>query len=125
MIAPEEPWIAPLARLDGEPPFAEPWQAEVLALAFALSKSGMFSAAAWSEALGAELRRAEARGAADDHETYYAAALAALERLVAAAGGIEAGEFAVRLEAWRHAYLATPHGQPVELAAATSPHRRG
>jgi nitrile hydratase accessory protein len=123
LIAPEEPRIGPLARRDGQPAFAEPWQAEVLALAFALSESGMFSAAAWSETLGAELRRAEARGAPDDHETYYAAALAALERLVAAAGGIDAAALSARIEAWRRAYLATPHGQPVELAAATSPHR--
>jgi len=125
LIAPEEPGIGPLARRDGEPAFAEPWQAEVLALAFALSQEGMFSAAAWSETLGAELRRAEARGASDDHETYYAAALAALEHLVDAAGGIDADARSARIEAWRRAYLATPHGQPVELAAATSPRRRG
>jgi nitrile hydratase accessory protein len=125
LIAPEEPRIGPLAGRDGEPVFAEPWQAEVLALAFALSERGVFSPLEWSQMLGAELRRAEARGAPDDHETYYAAALAALERLLAAAGGIDADALSVRIESWRRAYLSTPHGQPVELAAATNAHRRG
>jgi nitrile hydratase accessory protein len=111
------PEIGPLARRDGEPAFAEPWQAEVLALAFALAENGVFSAAEWSEALGSELRLAEAAGAPDDQGTYYAAALAALERLVAARGGLTAAALARRTAEWRRAYLHTPHGQPVELAA--------
>jgi nitrile hydratase accessory protein len=110
--------IAPLAGRDGEPAFAEPWQAEVLALAMALCERGAFSAAAWSEALGAELRRAEAAGARDDHDAYYGAVLAALERLLAADVG--AAALAARAEEWRRAYLRTPHGQPVELAAKAS-----
>lgn len=113
--------IAPLASRDREPAFAEPWQAEILALACALSESGMFSPAQWSAALGEELRRAEARGAPDDHETYYAAVLAALERLVAAAGAITTDALAARIEEWRRAYLNTPHGQSVELAAGAEP----
>jgi hypothetical protein len=31
---------------------------------------------------------------------------------------IEAGEILRRQEEWRRAYLATPHGQPVQLDAA-------
>jgi nitrile hydratase accessory protein len=117
LSAPEAQTIGPLARRDGEPTFAEPWQAEVLALAFALAESGVFTAAEWSEALGAELRLAEAAGAPDDHGTYYAAALAALERLLSVRGGITAGALSRRTAEWRRAYLHTPHGQPVELAA--------
>lgn len=123
MSAPEAARIAPLARRDGDPTFAEPWQAQLLALAFALVERGVFSPAAWSEALGAELRRAQARGEPDDHETYYAAALAALEQLVASSGSLTAGALSARIEAWRRAYLATPHGRPVELAAAGDPDR--
>ena len=100
-----------------EPVFAEPWQAEVLALTFALSERGVFSAAEWSATLGKELRRAEARGAPDDGETYYTAALAALEALVALSASVSAKALALRTEEWRRAYLETPHGQPVELAA--------
>lgn len=116
MSASDAARIAPLAAPDGEPTFAEPWQAQVLALAFALSERGVVSPGEWSEALGAELRRAAARGDPDDPGTYYAAALAALEGRVAAAG-ITAGALSLRTEAWRRAYLQTPHGQPVALRA--------
>jgi nitrile hydratase accessory protein len=96
--------------------FAEPWQAEVLAIAYTLSTRGVFTPGRWSAALGAELRRREAAGAPDTMATYYEAALTALETLAAAAG-IGAGTLDARVEAWRDAYLATPHGQPVELGA--------
>jgi nitrile hydratase accessory protein len=122
LSAPEAAKIAPLARRDGEPTFDEPWQAQVLALAFALADRGLFSGTEWSKALGAELRQAAARGAPDNQETYYAAALAALERLLAADGGITANALSRRTEEWRRAYLHTPHGQPVELAAGADAH---
>lgn len=122
MSAPEAAKIAPLARRNGEPTFDEPWQAQVLALAFALADRGVFSAAEWSKTLGAELRRAEARGAPDDHETYYGAALAALEQLLAAGGGITPNALSRRTEEWRRAYWHTSHGQPVELAAGADAH---
>ena len=110
--------IAPLARHDGAPVFEEAWQAEVLGLAYALSKAGLFTPAAWSETQGAELRQAAARGAPDDHNTYYTAALAALERLTAGAdGGVSGDDLSARVRQWRRAYENTPHGAPVELAA--------
>lgn len=123
MSAREQVSLTPPARRSGEPTFDEPWQAEALALAFALCERGLFSAGMWSEALGAELRRAEASGAPDDHETYYKAVLAALERLVEQAGSISGPALAHRVEQWRRAYLQTPHGQPVELAAGSETHR--
>jgi nitrile hydratase accessory protein len=109
--------IAPLASRAGEPAFDEPWQAEVLALAWVLSQSGVFTPTQWSETLGAALRRSEMLGAPDGHETYYAAVLAALEQLIAATGDVSEDALARRTEEWRRAYLRTPHGQPVELAA--------
>jgi nitrile hydratase accessory protein len=108
--------IGPLARRDDAPVFDEPWQAQVLALAYGLAEEGLFSSATWSETLGEELRLAAARGEPDDHETYYAAALTALERLIAADGRVTTNGLAARIEEWRHAYLRTPHGQPVELS---------
>jgi nitrile hydratase accessory protein len=122
LSAPDTAEILPLAGRGGGPTFAEPWQAQVLALAFALVEQGVLSPAAWSEALGAELRRAAAKGAPDDQETYYGAALAALEQLVTGADGITADALSARLEQWRRAYLQTPHGQPVELAAGADAH---
>jgi nitrile hydratase accessory protein len=120
LSAPEVPEIGPLVRREGEPAFAEAWQAELLALAYALSEKGVFSPAEWSEALGAELRQAAARGEPDDQATYYRAALAALERLIERDGRITAEALAGRTEQWRRAYLNTPHGQPVELSAGAN-----
>ena len=107
----------PPARRDGGPAFDEPWQAQVLALAFHLVEQGAFSNAQWSDALGAALARAEERAEADDPCTYYRAALAALETLLAADGRVPEAALAARTEAWRRAYASTPHGQPVALGA--------
>lgn len=52
----------------------------------------------------------------DRLDSYYQHWLAALEHLAIAKGLSGAGELAQRVQAWRDAYLATPHGQPVELA---------
>jgi nitrile hydratase accessory protein len=74
--------IGPLSRQDGGPLFDEPWQAEVLAIADTLSRSGAFTSAEWSAALGEALRLAARACAPDDAGTYYGAALAALESLL-------------------------------------------
>ena len=110
--------LGPLARRDAEPGFDEPWQAQVLALAFNLIEQDVFSASQWSDALGAALKHAEACGEPDVPQTYYQAALAALEILLTADGRIAADNLTDRVEAWRRAYLNTPHGHPVELSAA-------
>lgn len=107
--------LKPLAAVDGEPAFAEPWQAQVLAIADTLVQQGMFSAGAWSDALGAALKEADTGGAADTQETYYGCALKALEALVAEHGDIDLQAMRARREDWERAYRSTPHGQPVEL----------
>lgn len=96
--------------------FEEAWQAEVLALAFALVEKGVFSRTEWSEALGVELRQSSLEGAPDNQDSYYGAAVRALERLLERDGRIGPATISQRSEQWRHAYLATPHGQPVELS---------
>lgn len=109
--------FGPLRRRDDEPAFAEPWQAQVLAMADLMVRTGRFAAADWAEALGAELARAEAEGRPDDQATYYAAALAALERLLDRGALATADEVTERRDAWARAYHATPHGRPVALGA--------
>jgi nitrile hydratase accessory protein len=110
--------LKPLASVDGEPAFDEAWQAEALAIADSLVRGGMFSASAWSEALGAALRQAEASGAADDQQTYYQCVLDALESLIAEHSEIDAQAMLGKRHDWEQAYLSTPHGQPVKLAGA-------
>lgn len=113
--------LRPLARHDDEPVFDEPWQAQTLAIAATLVERGLFTPGQWSESLGAALEAAELRGQPDDLETYYAAALSALEQLVSAKGTIGPEALDARTEAWRRAYLNTRHGAPVELSAGLEP----
>ena len=120
MSAPEAA-LLPRDGPPGAPVFAEPWHAEVLGIANALIRGGMFSPAEWASALGAEIRALGAAGAADTEQSYYRAALGALERLVGEKSPETGGSLLERVEAWRRAYLNTPHGQPVTLAAAALP----
>ena len=110
--------LKPLASVDGEAAFDEPWQAEALAIADTLVQNGMFSAGTWSAALGEALRNAEAGGASDDQQTYYQCVLAALEALIAQHSEIDRPAMSAKREDWEQAYLATPHGQPVKLASS-------
>jgi len=107
--------LKPLASVDGEPAFAEAWQAEALAIADTLVRNGMFTAGAWSDALGEALRQAETSGATDDQETYYHCVLSALEGLVARHSVIDQSAMTGKRNDWEEAYLSTPHGQPVKL----------
>jgi Nitrile hydratase beta subunit len=108
-----------LKAKDGEPVFGEPWHAETLALADLLVKSSAISSARWAETLGAEIKALKVEP--DDRETYYRAVLATLERLLAENGDVTAAELEAREHQWERAYLRTPHGKPVELAAGMEP----
>ena len=101
--------LAPPGRI------AEPWQLETLALANALIEAGRLTPGDWAEALGAALAQAAANGAPDTEDTYYRAALTALERLACARTPLTESALAARKAAWKDAYRATPHGQPVTL----------
>jgi len=107
--------LKPLASVDGQPAFDEPWQAEVLAIADCLVQDGLFSASAWSDALGEALKQAQSGGASDDQETYYRCVLRALEGLVASHSEIDRQTMDGMRADWEQAYLDTPHGQPVKL----------
>jgi len=118
--APEK--LAALPRLprgEGEPVFAEPWQAQAFALAVKLTEQGHFSWKEWATALADELKVAASRGEPDDGSRYYEHWLAALERLVAAKGLCDPAAMLARKEAWADAYRRTPHGKPVELPSTS------
>ncbi len=97
------------------PVFEQEWQAQVLAMADALIVNKSIEPTHWSEAFGAGLAQAHAAGRQDDMETYYAVALDTLEALVTTHGKLTEVEISKRCEAWKQAYLRTPHGQPVKL----------
>lgn len=108
MFAPDDPLSPPADH------FAEPWHASTLAIAAAMVKAGRFTQSQWAAALGNSLKEAESSGAPDTDETYFMAALSALEGL-SAGSGVGAQEQAERKAAWEKAYRQTPHGAPVRL----------
>jgi nitrile hydratase accessory protein len=103
------------------PVFREPWEAQAFALALALHERGVFNWKEWAEALGAEIKRAQAAGDPDTGETYYLHWLAALERLVTEKGVSSTETLARTKHAWAHACERTPHGKPIELRADDFP----
>jgi nitrile hydratase accessory protein len=116
------PELGLLQAKDGEPVFGEPWHAQTLALADLVVKRGVISPAQWADTLGAEIKAHKAE--LDGRESYYRAALAALERALMESGAITHAELDEREHQWERAYLRTPHGKPVELAAGMEPEQR-
>jgi len=109
---------SPLCPRDEEGPvFAEPWQAQVFAMAVQLSAAGHFTWTEWTTALGAQLQAAAGRGEAADGSRYFEHWLAALEQLAAEKQLTDRTAFHERKAAWADAYRRTPHGQPGELGA--------
>jgi nitrile hydratase accessory protein len=97
------------------PVFREPWEAQAFAMALALHERGVFSWSEWAQALGAEIKRAQAAGDPDTGETYYRHWLATLEGLVARKGVASSETLHRYRDAWDHAADRTPHGKPIEL----------
>jgi nitrile hydratase accessory protein len=107
-------------REGSEPVFAEPWQAQVFALAVELNRLGRFTWNEWVATFSAEIARHPAAPGEEPTHAYYRQWLSALEALVVAKGLSSGDEIGRRKEEWRIAYLRTPHGLPVELARARS-----
>ena len=107
------------------PVFAEPWQAQAFALAVRLRAQGHFTWTEWCAALNRQITLAQQAGDPDLGDTYYQHWLNALERICAAKGLVGEEDRRRRKEAWRRAYLNTPHGRPINLAAAVKPGRPG
>jgi nitrile hydratase accessory protein len=107
--------LNPLADTDGDPVFDEAWQAQALAMADNLVKSGLFSANDWTDALGQSLKESADRADVDTQQTYYLCVLKTLENLIADHSEIDATLMVSKRQDWQQAYLRTPHGQPVTL----------
>ena len=106
-----------LPRDEEGPVFVEAWQAEAFALTVRLYETGCFTWPEWADTLAAVLREVRERGELDDGSHYYDHWLVALERSVTAKQVLSVSDLDRRKAAWTRAYLATPHGQPVELQA--------
>ena len=107
--------LAAIPEADRERVFAEPWQAQAFALALALQQRGVFTWPEWSDALGAEIKAAQADGDPDTGETYYRHWLRTIERLVQDKGLTDLPTLRRYQHAWQRAAERTPHGTPIEL----------
>ena len=87
-----------------------------------LHREGHFPWDAWVSTLAAEIAARPQRDAETAEAAYHRQFLAALETIVAARGIAAPAAVATRAEAWRRAYLNTPHGMAVDLAAADLHH---
>ena len=117
-MTPDMPPLPELAFDDDTLVFREPWEAESFALAVQLHERGLFTWQEWTETVGEEIEAAQAAGDPDLGNTYFAHWTRALARIVAAKGALSTQEIDRRADEWHRAYLATPHGQPVDLSAA-------
>jgi len=108
--------FAGMPRDGSEPVFREPWEAHAFAMAVRLNEAGVFTWVEWAATLASEIDSAQADGDRDLGDTYYRHWLNALETLVASKGLLGVSDMARRKEEWRRAYLATPHGAPIELS---------
>lgn len=97
---------------EGDPVFAEPWQADAFALTVHLHARGVFSWPEWAEALSTEIHRP---GLADDGSDYFEAWVAALSAILCSKGVADAQTIDALQLGWQRAALATPHGQPILL----------
>ena len=98
-----------------QPVFAEPWEAHAFAIAVKLSEKGLLKWSEWSDALTEEIKEAKDQGQPDFGNTYYQFWLSALETILLEKKILKKSDLKSMMEQWRHAYLSTPHGNPVKL----------
>jgi len=104
--------------LDNSPAFREPWQAKAFALVVLLHREGHFTWDDWVRTLAEEIVASPQRAEEDAELAYHRQFLTALEKIAATRGMTTPETMQARKLVWRRAYLATPHGHPIDLAAA-------
>jgi nitrile hydratase accessory protein len=100
---------------DGEPVFAEPWQAQAFVSTVALSQGGLFSWKRWVEVFAAEIAARPQVASESAADAYFRQWLSALERLLDSLGVASHKDIVQTQEHWRRSYINTPHGHPVEF----------
>ena len=112
--------LSGLASAGEGPVFAQPWEAQLFAMVLELARQGVFSWAEWTKMLGVEIAAVRDRGEADSGVTYYRHWLVTLEQILSEKGVVQDSDLQSRMTQWREAYLNTPHGRPILLAAGDS-----
>ena len=97
------------------PVFEAPWHAQAFALAVHLNESGLFTWPEWVTQFSAALQEAGLARELNGGDDYFEIWLATIEAMMTAEGHVTATEVEHVKQGWERAYLATPHGQPVQL----------
>jgi nitrile hydratase accessory protein len=102
-------------RTDSAQPFEQPWHAQIFALTHKLAQAGLYTWTEWAEQFSGALKQARLAGGPADGSDYYEIWLETFEKRLVNLGLASPAEVSDMVAAWRHAYLNTPHGQPVKL----------
>lgn len=97
---------------DGDPVFAEPWQAQAFAITVHLHQKGLFTWGEWADALSGQLHRP---GRAEDGRDYFDGWVEALTGLMIEKGLADEATVLSLQRSWQRAAEATPHGSPIVL----------
>ena len=106
---------------DGEPVFADPWQAQAFASTVALSQRGLFNWKEWVEVFSAEIAAHPQAAEESAADAYFRQWLRALETILVRQGVFSGEEVLQTHEHWRRSYVNTAHGQPVQFSRAWAP----
>ena len=98
-----------------EPVFEAPWHAQVFALTVHLNEAGHFEWKTWAACFGATLKQHGLSRDLNGGEDYFMAWLETLERVLEDGNMAAPSDVAALRDAWKAAYLSTPHGAPVHL----------
>ncbi|WP_137137135.1 nitrile hydratase accessory protein [Rhizobium sp. FKY42] len=99
--------------LEGDPVFAEPWQAQAFAMTVHLHEKGLFTWPEWAKCLSREVHRPDR---SSDGRDYFDAWVAALCHLLADKGVATPETLLALQRSWQRAAEATPHGMSIDLA---------
>lgn len=99
-----------------EPVFEAPWHAQLFALTVHLNEAGRFAWPEWAQRFGATLVRHGVDKDLNGGDDYFTAWLETLETYLSDTGAALPADVNKMRDAWEHAYLSTPHGDPVSLA---------
>lgn len=104
-----------------DPAFDYPWQASMFSLTVHLYKAGLFPWSQWVEIFSDEIKRSPRRQHESINDAYYRQWAVAFEAMLETLGLVTGKGVEEAAQAWRLAYLNTPHGMPVLLQNADCP----
>ena len=98
-----------------QPFFEHPWHAQLFALSVALHAQGLFSWPDWTNRFGNRLKRNSAERELNGGDDYFITWLETLEELLVEREPETQQQLSAIRNAWKEAYLCTPHGSPVTI----------